>query len=107
MRVAYHDACHLQHAQGVRAQPRKALATIPQLEVVEIADGEICCGSAGIYNLIAPGPAQELGARKAENCAATNADALFSTNPPSLLQIAARLNRTLPPLPAPPILYFP
>ena len=93
MRVAYHDACHLQHAQGVRAQPRKALATIPQLEVVEIADREICCGSAGIYNLIAPGPAQELGDRKAENCAATNADAVVSSNPGCLLQIAAGLKR--------------
>ncbi len=99
MRVAYHDACHLQHAQGVRAQPRKALATIPQLEVVEIADREICCGSAGIYNLIAPGPAQELGDRKAESCAATNADAVVSSNPGCLLQIAAGLKRngrTLP-----------
>ena len=93
MRVAYHDACHLQHAQGVRAQPRKALATIPQLEIVEISDREICCGSAGIYNLIEPGPAQELGDRKAQNCAATRADVVVSSNPGCLMQIAAGLKR--------------
>lgn len=99
LRIAYHDACHLQHAQGVRAHPRKALATIPQLEVVEISDPEICCGSAGIYNLIEPGPAQELGDRKAQNCAATNADAVVSSNPGCLLQISAGLKRNGHPLP--------
>jgi glycolate oxidase iron-sulfur subunit len=99
LRVAYHDACHLQHAQGVRAQPRKALATIPGLEVVEISDREICCGSAGIYNLIQHGPAQELGDRKARNCAATNADAVVSSNPGCLLQISAGLKRNGHPLP--------
>jgi glycolate oxidase iron-sulfur subunit len=99
LRVAYHDACHLQHAQGVRAQPRKVLATIPSLEVVEISDREICCGSAGIYNLIQHAPAQELGDRKARNCAATNADAVVSSNPGCLLQISAGLKRNGHPLP--------
>ena len=93
LRVAYHDACHLQHAQGVRAQPRNALATIPGLEVVEISDREICCGSAGIYNLIAPQPAQELGDRKARNCAAAHADVVVSSNPGCLLQLASGLKR--------------
>ncbi len=81
LRVAYHDACHLQHAQGVRTQPRQVLKTIPQLEVLEIPDSAICCGSAGIYNLVAPGPAQELGDRKVLSCLATGADLIVSSNP--------------------------
>ncbi len=93
LRVAYHDSCHLQHAQGVRAQPRKALKTIPQLEVLEVPDGAICCGSAGIYNLIAPGPAQELGDRKVQNCLATGADVVVSANPGCMIQISSGLQR--------------
>jgi glycolate oxidase iron-sulfur subunit len=93
MRVAYHDSCHLQHAQGVRSQPRKVLATIPQLEVLEVADSAICCGSAGIYNLVEPGPARELGDLKAQNCLATGADVIVSSNPGCLLQIGAGLGR--------------
>src|SRR5947209_2855427 len=54
LRVAYHDACHLQHAQNVRLQPRRLLGAIPQVELVEIADAALCCGSAGIFNLIEP-----------------------------------------------------
>ena len=53
LRVAYHDACHLQHAQGVREQPRRLLAGIPGLEVAEIPEASLCCGSAGVYNLLA------------------------------------------------------
>jgi glycolate oxidase iron-sulfur subunit len=93
LRVAYHDACHLQHAQGVRAQPRKVLKTIPQLEMLEIPDAAICCGSAGIYNLVEPRPAQELGDRKVENCLSTGADVVVSGNPGCLLQIRAGLAR--------------
>ena len=65
MRLAYHDACHLAHAQGVRSQPRALLRGIPELELLEPADWEICCGSAGVYNLLKPEPAAELGRRKA------------------------------------------
>ena len=65
--VAYHDACHLAHAQGVRAQPRALLRAIPELELREPAEWEICCGSAGVYNLLKPEPAGELGERKARN----------------------------------------
>src|SRR6202044_4027639 len=54
LRVAYHDACHLQHAQGVREQPRRLLAAIPGLQVAEIPEGSLCCGSAGVYNLLEP-----------------------------------------------------
>src|SRR5690606_22988007 len=89
--VAYHDACHLRHAQGVRAQPRAVLATVPGLVVREIAEGDLCCGSAGIYNLTNPGPARELGDRKAANVAATGAQLLVTSNPGCLMQITDAL----------------
>ena len=97
LRVAYHDACHLAHAQKVRAQPRALLRGIPQLELLEPADWELCCGSAGIYNLVEPEAAAELGARKAANLVATGADAVAAGNPGCALQIAAHLGgRELP-----------
>ncbi|HEX8067615.1 MAG TPA: heterodisulfide reductase-related iron-sulfur binding cluster [Thermoleophilaceae bacterium] len=88
-RVAYHDACHLAHAQGVRAQPRALLGGIPGLELVEPAEWEICCGSAGIYNVVNPEPAAELGRRKARNLLATGVEAVAAANPGCALQIAA------------------
>jgi glycolate oxidase iron-sulfur subunit len=91
--VAYHDACHLAHAQGVRSQPRQLLRTIPGLELVEPREWELCCGSAGIYNLTRPAAAAELGVRKAENLLATGADAIAAANPGCTLQIAAHLRR--------------
>jgi glycolate oxidase iron-sulfur subunit len=91
--VAYHDACHLAHAQGIRAQPRALLADIPGLEVREITDPEICCGSAGVYNLLQPEAAGELGDRKAANVSATGADLLVAANPGCSLQIATALRR--------------
>ena len=97
LRVAYHDACHLAHAQGVRAQPRALLRGIPELELLEPADWEMCCGSAGIYNLVEPEAAAELGARKARNLVATGADVVAAGNPGCALQIAAHLDgRELP-----------
>jgi glycolate oxidase iron-sulfur subunit len=93
LRVAYHDACHLQHAQQVRAQPRRVLASIPRLELVEVPDAALCCGSAGIFNLIEPAAAQQLGDRKVRNCVATGADVIVSGNPGCLLQIGAGLAR--------------
>jgi glycolate oxidase iron-sulfur subunit len=89
LRVAYHDACHLAHAQGVRAEPRGLLAAIPGLELVEPAEWEICCGSAGIWNLLNPQPAAELGERKARNLLETSPDAVAAANPGCALQIAA------------------
>ncbi|MGH3350581.1 MAG: (Fe-S)-binding protein [Nocardioides sp.] len=89
--VAYHDACHLAHAQGVRAQPRALLKGIPGIELREIAEGEICCGSAGIYNILNPEPARELGERKARNIVATGADVLVTANPGCLLQVASSI----------------
>jgi glycolate oxidase iron-sulfur subunit len=96
LRVAYHDACHLAHAQGIRAEPRAALRSIPGLELVEPAEWAICCGSAGIWNLLNPEPAAELGRRKAANLMATRPDAIAAANPGCALQIAAHLERKLP-----------
>ena len=99
MRVAYHDACHLAHAQGVRTPPRELLAGIPELELIEPPEWELCCGSAGIYNLIKPEPAAELGERKARNLLDTGAEAVAAANPGCVLQISmhsARLGRKLP-----------
>jgi len=87
LRVAYHDACHLQHAQCVRDQPRSLLAGIPQLDLAEIPESSLCCGSAGIYNLIEPETAGELGARKVQNLLSVHAQAVASANPGCLLQL--------------------
>lgn len=92
--VAYHDACHLAHAQGVRAQPRELLRGIPRLLIREIADPEVCCGSAGTYNLLQPEAAEQLGDRKAENVRATGAELLVAANPGCSLQIATALRRS-------------
>ena len=88
-RVVYHDACHLAHAQGIRAQPRALLAAIPGIELLSPPETEICCGSAGIYNLVQPEPAAQLGERKALNIAALTPDVIATGNPGCILQIAA------------------
>lgn len=98
--VAYHDACHLQHAQGIRAEPRNVLRTIPGLEIKEIVEAAICCGSAGIYNMVEPEPAQQLGDRKVQHVLATNADVLATSNPGCLLQISNGLRRAGRSMPA-------
>ena len=99
LRVAYHDACHLAHAQGIRSQPRALLSAIPGLELLEPAETEICCGSAGIYNLLKPEAAGELGARKEGNLRATGADIVAAANPGCALQIAASAPGGVDPLP--------
>jgi glycolate oxidase iron-sulfur subunit len=91
--IAYHDACHLAHAQGVRAQPRDLLRGIPGLELREINEAELCCGSAGIYNIVNPEPARELGDRKAANIVATGARLLVTANPGCLMQVASAVER--------------
>lgn len=91
--VAYHDACHLGHAQGIREQPRALLRGIPGLEVREIAEAEICCGSAGVWNVLNPEPAAELGDRKAASVLATGAALLVTANPGCLMQVAAAVRR--------------
>src|SRR5262249_17841438 len=87
LRVAYHDACHLQHAQAICAQPRALLRRIPELELLEIPDAAICCGSAGIYSLVQPEAAAELGDRKAEHLAALEVDMVVTANPGCMLQL--------------------
>ncbi len=89
--VAYHDACHLAHAQRITRQPRDLLLAIPGLSLTEIADGGICCGSAGIYNLVQPDAARELGERKARTVRDTGASLLVSANPGCAMQISAAL----------------
>jgi glycolate dehydrogenase iron-sulfur subunit len=89
--VAYHDACHLGHAQRITAQPRSLLRGVPGLTMTEIADGGTCCGSAGIYNLVQPEAAAELGARKARAVRETGAQLLVSANPGCALQITKAL----------------
>ncbi len=99
LKVAYHDACHLAHAQKIRSEPRKMLSAIPELEVVEPAEWEICCGSAGIYNILQPEAGRDLGRRKAQNLLDTGAEAIVSGNPGCTLQISAYLREKGRPLP--------
>jgi glycolate oxidase iron-sulfur subunit len=94
--VAYHDACHLAHAQGIRAEPRTVLSRIPGLEVRPVLDDGMCCGSAGIYNLVEPEAAGELGRRKAAALTATGAEMVVTTNPGCALQIGRELGRERP-----------
>jgi glycolate oxidase iron-sulfur subunit len=94
-RVAYHDACHLAHAQGVRAEPRRVLRAIPGLDVTDVPEPDICCGSAGIYNLVQPEPAEELGRRKADGIRSTGAQAVVTGNPGCLLQLRRYLDLPL------------
>lgn len=97
--VAYHDACHLGHAQKIRSSPRALLARIENLTVREVPDGEICCGSAGLYNLEQPDIAASLGAAKARAVISTGAEAVVMGNVGCMVQIAAHLDRAGTPLP--------
>lgn len=97
--VAYHDACHLSHAQQIRSAPRRLLETVPQLQLRSIPDGETCCGSAGVYNLLQPQTARELGRRKADNVAHADASLLVTSNPGCAMQIAASLQDQKRPMP--------
>ena len=89
--AAYHDACHLAHAQRITRQPRDLLRAIPGLTLVEVPDAGTCCGSAGVYNLLQSAAASELGARKAESVQSTGARLLISANPGCSMQIASAL----------------
>jgi glycolate oxidase iron-sulfur subunit len=92
LQVAFHDPCHLQHAQGLREQPRAALRTIPGLELLELPEATVCCGSAGIYNLVQPETARQLGTRKVEKILATSAQVVATGNPGCQLQLNSLLN---------------
>jgi glycolate oxidase iron-sulfur subunit len=98
--VALQDSCHLRHAQALPLASSSALSHVPELEIVEPAEQELCCGSAGIYNLVQPEAARALGERKAQRVLATGAQAYASANPGCLVQISAALRRAKQPLPA-------
>jgi glycolate oxidase iron-sulfur subunit len=91
LRVAYHDACHLSHGQGIRRQPRAVLAAIPGIELLDVPEPEQCCGSAGVYNLLEPASARQIGRRKADNIQSVRPDVLCSANPGCTLQIQSQL----------------
>lgn len=93
MIIAYHDACHLAHAQGIRDAPRRLLSSISNVTVVPIAEGEICCGSAGTYNIEQPQIAAQLGQRKAQAIRNTQAQAVVSGNIGCMTQIDSHLRR--------------
>jgi glycolate oxidase iron-sulfur subunit len=88
MKVTYHDACHLCHAQQVRNQPRQLLKLIPGLELIPLEESELCCGAAGTYNLTQPEMSERLGRRKMDKIAATGADVAVTGNVGCILQIA-------------------
>ena len=97
--VAYHDACHLAHAQGVTDAPRRLLGAVPNLTLVPVPEGEICCGSAGSYNIEQPEIAAQLGQRKAEAILGTGAQAVVTGNIGCMTQIDSHLRRLGKPLP--------
>jgi glycolate oxidase iron-sulfur subunit len=99
LKVAFHDPCHLQHAQRLTAPPRAALRTIPGLELLELPESALCCGSAGVYNLLQPETGHALGERKAKNIVATQAQMVATGNPGCQLQISALLNEQGHPVP--------
>lgn len=99
VKVGFHDPCHLQHAQGLREPPRAALRTIPGVQLVELPESALCCGSAGVYNLLQPEAGHQLGQRKVENIVSTSAQVVATGNPGCQLQISALLNEKGKPMP--------
>jgi glycolate oxidase iron-sulfur subunit len=91
MKVTYHDACHLCHAQQVRAQPRQLLKLIPELELIPLEESELCCGAAGTYNLTQPEMSERLGTRKMDRISATGAEVVATGNVGCILQIARKV----------------
>jgi glycolate oxidase iron-sulfur subunit len=96
IKATYHDACHLRHAQQIQTPPRKLLGMIPGLELIPLAESELCCGAAGSYNLTQPEMASQLGDRKAGNIKATGAQACFIGNVGCTMQIARHLKAVAP-----------
>ena len=97
--VAYHDACHLAHAQKIRSAPRQLLSAVAGIEIAEPAEWELCCGSAGSYNIEKPDTAKELGQRKVANLQATGADIIATGNIGCLAQIEFHSEKTRTPIP--------
>ncbi|HEY3914226.1 MAG TPA: (Fe-S)-binding protein, partial [Verrucomicrobiae bacterium] len=92
-RVTYHDACHLAHAQRIAQAPRDLVRTVAGENFVELPEADVCCGSAGTYNLTEPEMAERLQRRKIENILKTNAEIVVTSNPGCILQIQAGLNK--------------
>jgi glycolate oxidase iron-sulfur subunit len=92
-KVTYHDSCHLAHGMGIRETPRQLLKSIPGVELIEMTESDLCCGSAGSYNLTQPEMARQLAARKADNIEATGAQYVVLSNPGCEFQISAELRR--------------
>ena len=103
LKVVYHDPCHARHGQGIIAEPRRLLAGIPGLTILEPADKEVCCGSGGAWGLRYPEISAQLARRKAANLAATGADLVVTSNPGCLGQIADALLLVAPDLPILPL----
>ena len=99
LRIAYHDACHLAHAQGVRSEPRQLLQQIPGVQLCEIADAHLCCGSAGTYNVDQPEIAASLGHQKAANVLATGAEMVATGNIGCMTQLVNHLQQAGRPIP--------
>ncbi len=99
VRAVYHDACHLQHAQNVREQPRRILQSIPDLELLTPGETEICCGAAGSYALTQPDMADRLGRRKTEKLLDTDPQIVVTGNAGCSLQLQSHLKRAEKPLP--------
>jgi glycolate oxidase iron-sulfur subunit len=98
LKLAYHDACHMLHGQGIREQPRALLRRIPHVEIHEAVEAGVCCGSAGIHNLVQPEDAAELGRLKAADLAGTGADLAVSANIGCTLQIRQHMEGTARPI---------
>ena len=96
--ATYHDACHLAHAQGIAAAPRRLLAKIPGLELRELPETGVCCGAAGTYNLDQPAMSDRLARRKLANILATGAQIVLAANAGCLLQIQRQARRDGHPL---------
>ena len=99
LRVALQDPCHVRHAQRLPLASLDMLDRIPGLDVTQPAEQDLCCGSAGIYNVTQPDAARELGDRKGANVLETGAQALASANPGCLVQVSQALRRAKRPLP--------
>jgi glycolate oxidase iron-sulfur subunit len=99
IKIAYHDACHLAHTQRITEAPRQLLRAIPGVTLVEIAEGELCCGSAGTYNLEQPALAHQIGQRKAQNILRTRAEAVVTGNIGCMVQLRTHLQKLGQPLP--------
>jgi glycolate oxidase iron-sulfur subunit len=98
VKATYHDACHLGHAQGIMAAPRRLLAQIPELELIDLPETEICCGSAGTYNLNEADMASRLSRRKLENIRNTGAKLVLASNAGCLLQIMREVRQSRTPV---------